>query len=61
MFRKKYFKNIIIIKFNLIIIIFLSIWKLFKYNLFVNCLIFLEEKNEFIFFLLVFLIEIKII
>lgn len=61
MFRKKYFKNIIIIKFNLIIIIFLSIWKLFKYNLFVNCLIFLEEKNEYIFFLLVFLIEIKII
>lgn len=61
MFRKKYLKNIIIIKFNLIIIIFLSIWKLFKYNLFVNCLIFLEEKNEYIFFLLVFLIEIKII
>lgn len=60
MFRKKYLKNIIIIKFNLIIIIFLSIWKLFKYNLFVNCLIFLEEKNEYIFFLLVFLIEIKI-
>lgn len=61
MFRKKYLKNIINIKFNLIIIIFLSIWKLFKYNLFVNCLIFLEEKNEYIFFLLVFLIEIKII
>lgn len=61
MFRKKYLKNIIIIRFNLIIIIFLSIWKLFKYNLFVNCLIFLEEKNEYIFFLLVFLIEIKII
>lgn len=61
MFRKKYLKNIIIIKFNLIIIIFLSIWKLFKYNLFVNFLLFLEEKNEYIFFLLVFLIEIKII
>lgn len=50
MFRKKYLKNIIIIKFNLIIIIFLSIWKLFKYNLFVNFLLFLEEKNEYIFF-----------